>query len=171
MRTRRMALHRALGNSSLILVLLFVVSGLLIVHDMLTRDGSFAKVFGPRLAFADLSTVLYFVFTYAMAIYYRNNVQLHARFMVCNALPLIPPALVRALHGFLPAMTFNQRLHACFTVSELITLALPYNDTRPGKVRAPYLILLGVLLVQHASFVWALQFGPWRAVVAWIVAL
>lgn len=171
MRTRRVALHRAVGKASLVLVVLFVISGFMIIHDMLTRGGPFAKMAGPRLAFVDVSTILFFAFTYGMAIYYRKQMQLHARFMVCTALPLIPPALVRALHMFLPGMSFPQGFHACFIVTELIVLALLYHDSRTGKVRAPYLILLAVLLVQEASFEYAMKFGPWRDVVAWIVAL
>lgn len=59
-----------------------MISALMISHDMLTREGGFAKIFGPRLAFIDLSTVLYFVCCYCAAIYYRRNMQLHAQFMV-----------------------------------------------------------------------------------------
>lgn len=170
MRTRRLTLHRAVGKASILLATLFVISGFVIVHDMLTREGHFAKVFGPRLVFVDLSTILFFAFAYGMAIYYRKQMQLHARFMVCTALPLIPPALVRIAHRFLPAMTFDQGFHACFIVTDLIVLALIFHDSRTGKVRAPYVILLAVLLMQHAAFEFSLKLGLWRDVVAWIAA-
>ena len=166
MRTRRLALHRTIGKCSIVLAALFVVSGLLIMRDMLTRDSGFAKMFGPRLAFIDLSSVLFFAFAYGAAIYYRRDRTLHARFMVCTALPLLPPALSRALGHYVlaPGASFGQALHISYIVSELIVVALLAHDLKTGKLRVPYLILLGVLLVQQASF----ELGPWGALVGWI---
>ena len=171
-RNRQLGLHRLVGKCSIVLAVLFVVSALMISHDMLTRDGGFAKMFGPRLAFIDLSTVAYFTFCYCAAIYYRRNMQLHARFMVCTALPLLPPALSRALGHYVlsKGASFDLALHLSFLAAELIAVALLVHDARGGRVRAPYLILLAVLLVQQASFVWAIEFSPWRAAVAWIAA-
>ena len=166
MRTRRLALHRTIGKCSIVLAALFVVSGLLIMRDMLTRDSGFARMFGPRLAFIDLSSVLFFAFAYGAAIYYRRNMALHARFMVCTALPLLPPALSRALGHYVlaPGASFGQALHISYIVSELIVVALLAHDLKTGKLRLPYLILLGVLMVQQASF----ELGPWGALVGWI---
>jgi uncharacterized membrane protein len=173
MRRRQLALHRTIGKCSVVLAALFVVSALMIVHDMLTRDGGFARMFGPRLAFLDLSTVLFFVFAYVMAIHYRRNMALHARYMVCTALPLLPPALSRLLGHYVLATgaSFDQALHISFAVTELIVVALLVHDLRVGKMRAPYLILLAVLLVQQASFEVALSVKPWRALVTWMATL
>lgn len=173
MRRRRLALHRTIGKCSVVLAALFVVSALMIVHDMLTRDSGFARMFGPRLAFLDLSSVVFFVFAYCMAIYYRRSMPLHARFMVCTALPLLPPALSRLLGHYVLASgaSFDQALHVSFVVTELIVVALLAHDLKVGKLRAPYLILLAVLVVQQASFEFALGFGPWRALVTWMTTL
>jgi uncharacterized membrane protein len=166
MRERQLGLHRLVGRGSVVLAALFVVSGLLIVRDMLTRDGGFAKMFGPRLAFIDLSSVLFFAFAYGAAIYYRRTMALHARFMVCTALPLLPPALSRLLGHYVlaPGASFGQALHISYIVSELIVLALLAHDLKTGKLRAPYLVLLGVLVAQQASF----ELGPWPVLVAWM---
>jgi uncharacterized membrane protein len=172
-RKRRFDLHRLVGRTSIVLAVLFVISGVMIVHDMLTRDGGFARMFGPRLAFIDVSSVLFFVFAYSMAIHYRRTMALHARYMVCTALPLLPPALSRALGHFVlgPNASFGMALHTSFIVAEVIVLALLYHDWRLGKVRAPYLILLALLLAQQASFDYALKFTPWRELVAWMATL
>ena len=169
-RQRKLELHRLVGRSSVVLAVLFVTSGAMITHDMLTRDGGFARMFGPSLAFIDISSVLFFVFAYCMAIHYRRNMALHARYMVCTALPLLPPALSRALGHFVLGRdaSFGMALHTSFIVAELVVLALLYHDSRVGKVRAPYLVLLGVLLAQQASFEFALKIGPWRELVSWI---
>lgn len=170
MRRRQRALHRAVGKFSIVLVVLFAISGVLIVHDMLTRDGGFALAFGARLAFLDAAAVLYFVFAYAMAIRYRRDVQLHARYMASTALLLLPPALGRILGGLVlpPPPSFELALHLSFVLTELIVLLLILHDRSTGKVRAPYLILLAVTLVQHGSFELMHRLGPWQALVAWI---
>lgn len=172
MRTRRLALHRALGRTSLVIVPLFLVSGLFIVHDMLTRDSGFARRFGPRLSFVDLSTLAWFAFAYVMALRYRKAMALHARFMVSTALPLLPPALARALATWVPGVnSFDLAFHLSYLGAELVTVALLLHDRQSGKMRAPFLLLLALLLVQQASYHYAMEFGPWRALVAWIQAL
>ena len=172
MRQKKVALHRSVGKVSLVLVPLFAASGLMIVHDMLTRDSGFARAFGPRLAFIDISSVAWFVFAYCMALHYRREMALHARFMASTALPLLPPALSRLVGGVVPGVSsFDMALHIAFAAAELIVLALLLHDRKFGKMRAPYLLLMAVLLVQQASFVVSMQLAPWRAVVGWIQAI
>lgn len=169
MRRKQVALHRSIGKASLLLVPLFAISGLMIVHDMLTRDSGFARTFGPRLSFIDISSVAWFVFAYCMALHFRRDMPLHARFMASTALPLLPPALSRLVGGVVPGVSsFDMALHIAFIVSELIVAALLLHDRKLGKMRAPYLLLLALLLLQQASFAWAMKLAPWRAVVAWI---
>jgi uncharacterized membrane protein len=169
MRQKKISLHRSAGKLSLLLVPLFAVSGLLIVHDMLTRDSGFARSFGPRLAFIDISSIAWFVFAWAMALHYRREMPLHARFMASTALPLLPPALSRLVGAVVPGVSsFDMALHISFAVSELIVIALLLHDRKLGKVRAPYLLLLALLVVQQLSFMVSMNFAPWRAVVAWI---
>jgi uncharacterized membrane protein len=172
-RTHRRDWHRAIGRLSVVLAALFVVSGLMIEHDIMTRDGAFAKTFGPRLAFIDLSSVVFFLFCYLMAIYYRRNMALHARFMVCTAMPLLPPALSRALGHYVlpPDATFGMALHLSFFATELVVAALLVHDAKVGKVRVPYLILMVMLILMQASYEWALHIGPWREFVAWMGTL
>jgi uncharacterized membrane protein len=167
MRRRKVVLHRALGKASIVLAALFVVSGLMIVQAMLTGESGFSRAFGPRLAFVDLSSVAFFVFAYLMAIYHRREIALHARYMSCTALPLLPPALSRVLgHYVLPdGASFAQAFHISFFVAELIVVALLASDARGGKVRAPYVILLLLLIAQQASYEVSMSIAPWAALV------
>lgn len=173
MRRRKVALHRTAGKLSLIIVPLFAVSGLMVVHDMLTRDSGFARAFGPRLAFIDISSIMYFVGAYIAALYYRHELALHARFMASTALPLLPPALSRLLGNHAPGVdSFGLALHLSFVAAELVVAALLMHDRKEsGRMRAPYLILFGLLLVQQASFEFSMRVGAWANVVAWIQAL
>ena len=172
MRTRRMALHRAMGRTSLALAPLFVVSGLAIVHAMLASENPFSAAFGPRLAFVDLTTVAAFATAYGLALKYRRTMPLHARWMACTALMVFPPALARALPPLVPTIrSFEAAFHASYALTELIVLALIVHDARTDRVRAPYLALLALLLVQHAGFVLLPGVPAWDAICRWIGAL
>ena len=173
MRSRKISVHRSVGKLSLVLVPLFAVSGLMIVHDMLTRDSGFARSFGPRLAFVDISSIVFFVFAYAMAIYHRGEMALHARYMAATALPLLPPALSRLLGNHVAAVTsFDMAFHLSYIASELVVVALLLHDRKQsGKMQAPYLILFVLLLAQQASFNLSMSIAPWVGVVGWIRAL
>jgi hypothetical protein len=171
MREKKFALHRRMGKLSLVLVPLFVVSGLMVMHNMLTRDTGFSRAFGPRLAFIDLTAIAWFVFAYCMALVYRRTMPLHARFMASTALQLLPPALARLVGRVVPGVTsFDMAVNIAFVVSELIVVALLLHDRKLGKMRAPYLMLLLVLVVQQAGFSVVMKLAAWRAVVAWIQA-
>lgn len=166
-RSGKRGLHRTVGKLSVLLALAFVVSGAIIVQDMLTRDDPFARLFGPRLAFADISSIVFFGFAYGMAILHRRERALHARWMAATALPLLPPALARVIGSYLMREpSFELAFHLSFAVTHALVLALLLHDWRGGKLRAPYLVLLGVLVLQHLSFDFALRIPAWRAVVA-----
>lgn len=171
-RRRQLRWHRAIGRASIVLAIMFVISGGMIVRWMLTDPNPFSRMFGPRLAFLDVTSVLFFLFAYVMAIVHRKDMQLHARYMASTALPLLPPALGRVYGIFvLPAgSSFDLALHLAFLTAELVVVALLVDDWRKGKIRAPYLILLATLIVQQASFEVPPASAPWQPVVAWISA-
>jgi hypothetical protein len=151
---RHMRLHRLIGRFSLVIVPLFLISGMLVLHDMLAgQQRGIVKAFGTMLGFLDLTSILYFAWTYWMAIAYRNRLQLHARYMASTATLLLPPALARLMAGLdLPFITsFMAGIHASYFATELVVLALLLSDLRNGGIKKPYVILLAFTLLQHLS--------------------
>ncbi|MGZ3183027.1 MAG: hypothetical protein ACXU8N_11355 [Telluria sp.] len=164
MRRRKVELHRRLGRMSLLLVPLFVLSGTLVVHAMLSETSrGFVQAYGARLAFLDVTSLAYFVWTYTMALRHRRDVQLHQRYMSSTVVLLLPPALAR-LVAIRFHTSFDFALHASFVIAEAVTLALLADDKLRGKVRAPYLILLGFTVFQHASVLLTPQWTWWNQV-------
>jgi hypothetical protein len=154
MRRRDFSAHRLVGRASFVVAPLFVFSGLLVVRAMLASDDAFARIFGARLAFADLTTLGYFCAAYGLAVRYRRNTALHARFLASTAILVLPPALARALAFCAQGdVSFPLVFHGAFAISELIVAALIVDDWRDSRVRAPYPILLVLLLVQQLAFV------------------
>jgi hypothetical protein len=163
------ALHRTLGKLSLLIAPLFILSGLLVVHVMLSSNDDFSKAFGVRLAFIDLTTMLYFGVAYTLAIRHRKSMQLHARYMASTALLVFPPALARLLGNFVPGIeSFEAALHCSYFICEAIVAVLLFDDFRTGRVRAPYPILLLVFALQQASFLVSPSPSWWNAVTLWI---
>lgn len=160
-RTRRLALHRLLGRWSPLLVVLFLVSGVLVLRRMLTAQDGFSQAFGMRLSFTDVSSVVYFALAFGLALHFRRRLQIHARLMVSTALLVLPPALARAAGNYLPGIhSFEAAFHAGFVASELLVLGLIVHDLRHGGWRWPYPVLLAVMLLQQASF-HAVPHWPW----------
>lgn len=167
MRQRAMSTHRAIGKISLLIAPLFVISGLLVIQTMLNASNGFNKTYGARLAFVDLSTMAYLSAAYVLAIANRRNTPLHARYMASTAILVLPPALARALAGLMPGVhSFDAAFHGAFVLTELIVVALIVDDARQGKIRAPYLALLALILLQHASFVIIPHIAWWNRLLA-----
>ncbi|TFW13921.1 hypothetical protein [Duganella callida] len=151
---RHLSLHRLLGRSSLIVVPLFVISGMMVLHDMLAgQQRGFVKAFGTMLGFLDITSIAYFAWTYCMALVHRHRIQLHARYMASTAALLLPPALARLMGGLhLPFInSFMSAVHGSYFASELVVLALVASDARNGGIKKPYIVLLIFTLLQHAS--------------------
>ena len=153
---RHLRAHRLVGRASLIVVPLFVVSGILVIHSMMAgQERGFVKAFGTILGFLDVTSIAYFAWTYGMALRHRKNLQLHARYMASTAVLLLPPALARALGGLnLPFLTsFMAVLHSVYLLTELVIIGLLLSDWRHGGIRKPYVILFGFTVLQHVSIV------------------
>ena len=133
---------------------------------MLKSRSGFSQTFAARLAFVDIASVLYFGLSYGLAIAYRKNVQLHARFMASTAILVLPPALARLLPMVFPAIhSFPVAFHLSYLLSQVTVVGLLLDDHRQGGLRMPYLLLLGVMLLQELGFIVIPQIPWWNELV------
>lgn len=153
-RGRRLARHRFVGRSAYVLAPLFLLSGAFMVKVMLSNTDPFSLTYGKRLAFVDITTLAYFAAAVALALVHRRQVHLHARYMACTGIMILPPALARLVAGFVhgPAR-FPIGFHASYVIADAIVVLLLVHDARTGGIRAPYALLLALLLVQQFGFV------------------
>ncbi len=169
MRQGMISAHRTVGKISLLVAPLFVISGILVLHVMLTNNDESSRAFGGRLAFINLLTMCYFSAAYSLAIYYRRKTPLHARYMASTAILVLPPALVRVLGTFVPRIdSFEAALHTSYFICEAIVAMLLLDDYRKGSVRAPYVFLLSFLVLEQLSFIASPSWSWWTAVISWI---
>jgi uncharacterized membrane protein YozB (DUF420 family) len=154
--------HRNLGKVSLALVPLVVAGGLHMVQLMIQKKESYPPNIVYQLSFIDFTTLFLFVLFYSLALVYRRNIQLHARFMVCTVLGPLNPAITRLLFIFPFIDTFNKSLNIAYFLIELVILLLLLDDKRSGKIHQPYKLAMLFFVIQHILMNFVLYWSWWR---------
>ena len=169
-RTGRMDWHRCIGRAS------FVVAPLVILSMVVMMRGAFAdepRPLSPEV-FQNL-TLSFFAFAqftllYALAILFRRQTPLHARYMISTGVVVTGAGSLRI---FLFWITGLSNLDAAVTGSyvflELVTLALILNDLRIGRIRAPFVLTLALIMGAHVMYWTAADMAWWRALGRWIL--
>ncbi len=162
---REFVLHRKLGKVTYLLAPLVVLGGFLVLYTMGVRGNSpdvspFFETFVYRLAFIDLVGNLHFAAAVILALVYKKNVALHSRFMLSSVIPLLFAVFSR----FYNFDSFWATTDASFITAELIVLALIVYDHRHGGIRFPWVLALGVLLLQHVMFRPIGDVAAWQAI-------
>lgn len=161
---RRLKSHRLLGRVSFVVAPALIVSGLLVVREMLAARNGFNQAFGARLAWIDLNTLAYFAVAYGLAIYHRRNQALHARWLASTAVVVLPPGLARFLGAYVPGIpSFEASVYLTYLICVVIAVALVLDDRRKGGIRLPYVALAVSLLVQIGGFAGAPGWAWWQA--------
>ena len=151
-RLRLRPLHRRFGRLAWILVPLFLAAGLWMTWNMVHSDSPFSRRFGPRLAVADLSSLLGFAAAFALAMKHRGDIHRHARYMAVTGILILPPALARLAPQVLPVTSFEMAFHIGYAATEAITAVLIAASWRRQQPWLPFALLLGLLLLQQAGF-------------------
>lgn len=167
-RARRMPLHRTLGKLSYGLMPLMLLSGAWVLHLMLAGQTKLPPPVALMLGFVDFGTLIFLLFAYALAITYRRDVQVHARWMVTTMLVVLPPALTRLAFVVSSEAPFPLAIGFAFITPALVAAVLAVQDWRGGRLRASYpaalIYLLGTYLSLGAVGDWPL----WQNVASFI---
>lgn len=167
-RTGRRALHRTLGAVSYVLAPTAIVAGVLLAHAGLVRDAAANPAAAETFAYLPLSMLAWFTACYALAIAYRRDPALHARFMIGTCIATIDPIASRvAVFYFPPIENFARYALVSWAVVAAILVALMVAERGQRRGRAVFPAMLAA-----ASLVFALwfTFAPspaWRAVARW----
>ncbi len=164
----RLRLHRTLGRwGAFLLAPGVVICGFLMVRLML-RGRALPPFVVTQLAFLDVSSILLFALFVGLSIFYARTLELHARYIVCTVLLLVPPALTRALF-FLPFMRdFQRSLNVSEGLMIVILMMLIVGDRRRGRVPAAYPIALAAFTTMTVASNFAGRWGWWHSLTQWI---
>lgn len=154
----KIELHRKLGWISLILVPLIVIGGVIMIKSMIQGQAFYPPDSVYKLAFIDVITLASFVGIYALAIYYRKELKLHARLMVITIFGPLHPALTRVFFVFNLADNFNAALTYSYLIIELVLLYIIWREKEAKEMKVTYLPFLIFIVVQHILMYYA---GDW----------
>ena len=177
MRAGHRALHRQLGLLSYPLVPIMVVVTLRFVHYTVREVpelGDYGLFFLALVVF----TLVTFVTLFALAMLYRKQPAVHARFMVSTLFPLFPPVTDRLIARFAPSvLAWMPRIGgaeilqvAGFAIADTILVGLALWDWQKNSRRV-LVVALAIVILGQAAIVNAHRFGPWQAFGPWFVGL
>lgn len=159
----RLDLHRKIGKwASAILVPMLVLGGIKMMHMMMQNQAAYPPGSTYQLAYIDCCSLLLFVFFFAISLWHARRIHLHARYMACTVLTILPPAITRLLF-FIPWFdSFNKTLNGSFVAVEIVLLLLLRDDHRMGKIRKPYIVALVLFGILHLTMNYAGSSPLWK---------
>lgn len=154
---QRRGAHRIFGIVSLFLFPLFLAGSVAVLLSMArnTPSDPFYQINGGRLGILDAATPILLMVLFYVALKERRKVQLHARYILATALPLVEPIIERLLGHLAPPFTSFDPAHFAWTVRAaelggLVAAACLYaTATRYGR---PFFIV-GMAMVAQAVLV------------------
>jgi len=181
-RTGRRGWHRALGRASYVLALAVAIITLLFVHYRVApalRGATVLPAMGLHFLALTLLALVVFALFYGLAIGFRRDAQVHARWMICTVFPLFTPVIDRLIGGhfqslipYVPRIDGSPILPAAgFLLADLILVALAVWDWRANRRLAVFPVALGVLLLYHAGTLGLHRVAAWNAFCVWFLGL
>ena len=181
-RTGRRSWHRLLGQSSYVLAPAVVIITTLFVHYRLAPALRGARVLPPGALYflaLTLISIVAFALFYALAIWFRRDAQVHARWMVCTVFAIVTPVTDRligahfqSLIAFMPRIDGSPILPAAgFLLTDALLVALTVWDWRANRRFGVFPAALAVLLVYHAGTLTLYRVPLWNAFCVWFLGL
>jgi uncharacterized membrane protein YozB (DUF420 family) len=169
--------HRSLGVLSYVLVPALVLAALAFVHFRLRPVGVLDDSALYFLALV-VNALVAFLLLYGLAMWFRREPAVHARFMIATLFPLFTPVTDRLIGRYVPAIVpMVPRIGgapvlptAGFLLADAMLIALSVWDWRTNNRRV-FPIALAMLVLYHASVLTFHQFGFWRRFAEWFVTL
>jgi uncharacterized membrane protein YozB (DUF420 family) len=176
-RSSKRSTHRTLGVLSYVLVPALVLAALAFLHFRL-RPVSVLDDSALYFTALVVNALVAFLLLYGLAMWFRREPAVHARFMIATLFPLFTPVTDRLIGRYVPAIVpLVPRIGgspvlptAGFLLADVLLVALSVWDWRTNKRRV-FPVALVVLVLYHASVLTFHQFDFWRRFAAWFVAL
>lgn len=162
-RHRRYHLHRRLGRLSYLLAPLVLLSILLLAQDRIAHATGTAYAIQTYILYLQVSLAFAFGLSWALAIHHRRNTPVHARFMLCTALTLIDPIVIRLMFWIDPTPEWNYQWFT-FGLTDAVLLGLIWAERRARRARwvFPRMLLLFAAL-QAPALLGVTESEAWQA--------
>ena len=170
-RRSRRDIHRQTGKLSYALAPLIAISTLVLANHRLNVRGLTDE--GLYILSLQVFTLIQFIVFYALAMKNRKRPDVHARYMVCTAIPLLDPIFARIIFfNFLQVSSASAIIqYITYAFADLIILILIIWDWKSHQRRDVFLPMLFVALATQIPVFFVLKWPLWHAFVAWYIAL
>lgn len=169
-RQRKRSIHRAAGKISYVLVPFIAISTLMLANQQLNTRGLTGE--GLYVLMLQITILAQFLIFYSLAIINRKRSDVHARYMVCTALPLIDPIFARILifNVFAGDYAANSQYYT-YAFTDLILLALVIWDWRSSGRKDVFLPMLFVLVALQLPAFLFVETSAWMSFASWYIQL
>ncbi len=164
MRSDLKSLHRAIGKSTYVIAPLVVWSGLALAQNVLWRGPGGVTMEEAQAFTLPLAPITSFAICWGLAIYYRKNRELHARFMISTGIVIASAATFRIFFFFVPGFGNNAAAtYGAYIPLEILAIGLVIADRSKGFARSPWLVTLVLLAFSHALYFGVEGSAAWHA--------
>ncbi len=160
----KLKIHRYLGGISILVVPVIIVGGIEMMKLMIQGQERYPPDLVYNLAFIDACTLLGFAIIYSLAILYRRNLKLYARFMVGTIFGPLIPALTRIFFSLNIVNNFNEALTYSYLLTEFVLLIIICQEKEFKQIKFTYLPFLLFLIGQHILMYDAGQWNWWVSI-------
>ncbi len=177
-RKKAFRFHKIVGYSSYALVPIMAFTAFDLVNHLFYGAPNLGIGHFYFIALS-VNSIFAFLILYGLAIYFRKQAMIHARFMICTVLPLISPISDRLIYRFFrflipyapqiggsPIVPFFGFLLADFVL--IVLIIWDWKNHRKPWVFGTALL---VLLTYHYSVLNFYQFAFWQKFCLWFVNL
>ena len=155
--------HRFLGWTSLILVPLILIGGVIMMRLMIQGQEFYPPNSVYMLAFIDACTLVGFAVLYILALYFRKNLKLHSRFMVSTIFGPLVPALARLFMFILAiASSFTEGITYSFLSIEIVLLLIIWKERNAREMKYTYVPVLVFIVIQHVLLYYVNDWAWWK---------
>jgi hypothetical protein len=163
--------HRAVGQISYVLVPVLLVSMLLLANYRLRSVPEEVYHLQTYVLYLQFSLAALFAISFILAMIYRKEAEVHARFMICTALTLIDPVFARAFFWMDPT-TVEYHQYLTYGLTDLLFLLLILMERRNSRGRWVFPSMLVVfVLIQIPALLWLTDWPVWQSVASWFRTL
>jgi len=170
MRVGNRPLHRSLGRISYVLIPAILASTITMAHFRLNASPAVTPPDILYFIYVQLFLLAFFVLAYALAMINRQRPLVHARFMICTALPLIDPIGARLLYNTLK-VDFPLGQMLTYGFSDAILVALAIWEWRRGTGSKVFLGMLVVLVALQVPTFFLYKLPVWQQFATWFAGL
>lgn len=187
-RYNKLALHRTVGKLTYVLVPMLLVTAFLMIRfsyyrmigdlTLQSAQGTISLDHNQILnETASYETIAFIYFTwlavlYSLAIYYRKQSPIHARFMVATALTMMGPTVDRIVYALVKSGKIAGNIpieSVAFSIVDITLALLLWNDYRKGRSTRAFLTSLLIFLGGQIFFLMFQNNSTWQSFVNMIM--